>query len=66
VKIESDTDRKSFGPQIKPSLNATVPLIGAIETFIDGWNERCQPFVWTKTADQLIPSAKRGQGTSIA
>ena len=26
-------------------------LIAAIETFIDGWNERCQPFTWTKTAD---------------
>jgi transposase len=34
-------------------------LIGAIETFIDGWNERCQPFVWTKTADQILPKATR-------
>ena len=23
--------------------------IEAIATFIDGWNERCHPFVWTKT-----------------
>ena len=23
-------------------------LIAAIEAFIDGWNQRCQPFVWTK------------------
>ena len=22
--------------------------------FIDGWNERCHPFVWTKTADELL------------
>jgi hypothetical protein len=22
-------------------------LIAAIETYIDGWNERCQPFTWT-------------------
>ena len=29
-------------------------LIAAIETFIDGWNERCQPFTWTKTADQIL------------
>jgi transposase len=41
-------------------------LIAAIERFIDGWNERCQPFVWTKTADQLIPHAVPGQTTSIA
>ena len=41
-------------------------LVGAIETFIDGWNERCEPFVWTKTADQIIPRATRGNTTSIA
>ncbi len=28
--------------------------IAAIETFIDGWNERCEPFVWTKTADEIL------------
>ena len=25
-------------------------LIEAITRFIDGWNERCEPFVWTKEA----------------
>jgi len=40
--------------------------IGAIETFIDGWNDRCTPFVWTKTADQITPHATGGQRTSIA
>ncbi len=39
--------------------------INAIETFIDGWNDRCEPFVWTKTADQIIPRATGGQRTSI-
>ena len=34
-------------------------LIAAIETFIDGWNERCHPFVWTKTADQILTKAHR-------
>jgi transposase len=34
-------------------------LIAAIETFIDGWNERCQPFTWTKTADQILTKATR-------
>src|SRR6186997_1714386 len=29
-------------------------LIEAITAFIDGWNERCQPFVWTKDADTII------------
>jgi transposase len=34
-------------------------LIAAIETFIDGWNDRCQPFVWTKTADEILTKAHR-------
>jgi transposase len=29
-------------------------LIAAIEIFMDGWNERCQPFTWTKTADEIL------------
>src|SRR5690242_4713713 len=32
------------------TFTSVKDLIGAIETFIDGWNERCQPFVWTKPA----------------
>ena len=39
---------------------ASVPhLVGAIRTFIDGWNERCHPFTWTKTADEILPHATR-------
>jgi transposase len=34
-------------------------LIDAITAFIDGWNERCQPFVWTKDADAIIAKAHR-------
>jgi transposase len=34
-------------------------LIEAITRFIDGWNERCQPFVWTKDADTIIAKAHR-------
>jgi transposase len=40
-------------------------LIAAIETFTDGWNERCQPFTWTKTADQLLDHCKPGKRTSF-
>jgi transposase len=32
-------------------------LIAAIENFIDGWNERCAPFTWTKTAEQILTHA---------
>ena len=39
-------------------------LKNAIETYIDGWNERCKPFVWTKTAEQIL-SRSRSQKTSF-
>ena len=34
-------------------------LVTAISTFIDGWNDRCHPFTWTKTADEILPHATR-------
>jgi transposase len=34
-------------------------LIEAITKFIDGWNDRCQPFIWTKDADTIIAKAHR-------
>ena len=41
------------------SFNNVTELITAIKTFITGWNQRCHPFVWTKTADQILPHATR-------
>ena len=40
-------------------------LTTAIATFIDGWNERCEPFTWTKTADELLPHCKPCKRTSF-
>jgi transposase len=34
-------------------------LIQAITRFIDGWNERCEPFIWTKDADTITTKAHR-------
>jgi transposase len=34
-------------------------LMIKIRTFINGCNDRCQPFVWTKTADQILKKANR-------
>lgn len=33
-------------------------LNAKIRAFIDGWNERKHPFVWTKTADDILKKAK--------
>jgi hypothetical protein len=40
-------------------------LVEAISGLIDGWNDRCRPFTWTKTADEILPHATGGQRTSI-
>jgi transposase len=48
------------------TFTSVKDLIAAIEIFIEAWNERSQPFIWTKTADQIIPKAIKGQATSIA
>jgi transposase len=29
-------------------------LVMAVRRFCDGWNQRCQPFTWTKDADQIL------------
>ena len=34
-------------------------LNAKIRAFIDGWNDRAHPFVWTKTADDILKKANR-------
>ena len=34
-------------------------LVDAIRRFIDGWNERCEPLLWTKDADAIMTQAER-------
>jgi hypothetical protein len=40
-------------------------LMIKIRAVINGWNDRCQPFVWTKTADQILTKTNR-KTTSVA
>jgi len=47
------------------TFTSVKDLVAAISRFIDGWNERCHPFTWTKTADEILPHARR-QRTSEA
>ena len=45
---------------IRRGTFTSVPdLIGAIRIFIDAYNQRCEPFTWTKTADQIPTKAGR-------
>ena len=41
------------------TFSSVRELIEAITAFIDGWNERCEPFIWTKDADTIITKAHR-------
>jgi transposase len=47
------------------TFTSVKDLIAAIETYIDAWNERCQPFIWTKTADDILTKATGGQRSSF-
>jgi transposase len=47
------------------TFTSVKDLIAAIATFIDAWNERCQPFTWTKTADEILAEATSGQRSSF-
>src|SRR4051794_15962057 len=41
------------------SFESVKELVTAIRAFIDGYNQRCRPFIWTKTADEILPRATR-------
>ena len=41
-------------------------LVAAIRRFIDGWNDRCHPFVWTKSPDEVLSHARPRKRTSDA
>ena len=34
-------------------------------TYIDGWNDRCHPFVWTKSTDHILKKANRKHTSSV-
>jgi DDE superfamily endonuclease len=38
----------------------------AIRRFIDGWNERCHPFAWTKSPNEVLSHARPRKRTSDA
>ena len=40
-------------------LTSVRQVTDAFRTFIDGWNDRCAPFVWTKTAQDIPTIASR-------
>jgi transposase len=41
------------------SYRSVRDLNTKIRAYIDSWNNRCHPFTWTKTADQILNKANR-------
>ena len=41
------------------SFGSVRELNAKIRAFVNGWNDRCYPFVWTKTAEQILAKANR-------
>lgn len=41
------------------SFDSVKQLVAAIRTFIEGWNDRCHPFTWTKIAEEILAHATR-------
>ena len=48
------------------SYTSVRDLTSAIRRFIEGWNSRCEPFTWTKTADQILTHTTRKQTSDAA
>ena len=41
------------------TFGSVKDLNAKIRAFVDGWNDRCHPFVWTKTAEVILKKANR-------
>jgi transposase len=50
--IERQAIRRGAFPSVRD-------LMTKIRAFINGWNTRCHPFIWTKPADEILDKIKR-------
>ncbi len=48
------------------TFGSVKDLNAKIRAFITGWNDRAHPFVWTKTADQILEKANRKTTSNAA
>ena len=55
--IERQAIRRGVFPSVRD-------LMIKIRAFIDGWNSRKHPFIWTKTSDEVLAKIKRKQTSS--
>ena len=48
------------------TFGSVKDLNAKIRAFIDGWNDRAHPFVWTKTTDEILKKANRKTTSTTA
>ena len=51
-------ERQAIRRGVLPSVH---DLTAKIRTFINGWNHRKHPFIWTKTPDEILTKINRNQ-----
>jgi hypothetical protein len=44
---------------VRRTFGSVRDLTTATRTYINRWNNRAHPFVWTKTADEILNKANR-------
>jgi transposase len=45
------------------TFNSVAALVDAIDTWVEHWNDDPEPFVWHKTAEEIIAKVRRGRAT---
>jgi len=43
------------------TFNSVSQLIDAIDTWVEHWNDDPEPFIWTKTPNEIIAKVRRGR-----
>jgi len=56
-------DRQAIRRGVFPSV---PDLVAKIRAFINGWNQRKHPFIWTKTPDQILNRINRKRSNTTS
>jgi hypothetical protein len=46
------------------TFTSVTDLTAKVAQLVDGWNDRCQSFEWTKLADELLAKIKKRKESS--
>jgi hypothetical protein len=56
--------QRDYRPTLRGGSFASIPaLVGAIETWTEHWSDDPKPFVWHKTAEEIIAKVRRERKT---